>query len=198
MCFSKSFSVFVNICIGLITKQKTIGGICMARALDVANYITTYALKNDIKIYHLHIQKILYYLEAAHLVQRRVSLLDEDIEMWRLGPVVPNVYHNYKTFGARPISNVPKELRIDNGSIRYVGFDENILTPEVKAFIERNIVGLLNIDPFKLVEMTHEHKPWAENKELIESGVQDLLYDKDDIREYFEQHPEELMGVGIQ
>jgi uncharacterized phage-associated protein len=39
------------------------------RALDIANYITSYALKTGRKIYHLQLQKILYYLEAAHLVK---------------------------------------------------------------------------------------------------------------------------------
>ena len=51
----------------------------------------------------LKLQKLIYYAHGWHLAIRNAPLIDEVIEAWEYGPVVPNVYHEFKKFGNRPI-----------------------------------------------------------------------------------------------
>ena len=72
----------------------------MNRALDIANYVILYCLRHNIEITNLKLQKILYFLEANFLFEHRRPLFEDQIEKWKLGPVFPNVYHQFKTFGS--------------------------------------------------------------------------------------------------
>jgi uncharacterized phage-associated protein len=78
-------------------------------------------------------------------------LLNEAIEAWRYGPVIPSVYQQFKDFGPKPIQNIPDV------------YDLSSLLADVET------VGLLNMvwsafkgfTPFKLSEMTHlSGSPW--------------------------------------
>ncbi len=51
----------------------------------------------------LKLQKLLYYAHGWHLAIAGLPLLDEPIEAWTYGPVVPTVYHEFKAYGREPI-----------------------------------------------------------------------------------------------
>ncbi len=52
----------------------------------------------------LKLQKLIYYAHGWNLALRDQPLIDELIEAWEYGPVVPNVYHEFKQFGNQPIT----------------------------------------------------------------------------------------------
>jgi uncharacterized phage-associated protein len=54
-------------------------------------------------ISNLKLQKLLYYAQGANLALRDEPLFPEAIKAWVHGPVVPQVYHEYKQYGAGPI-----------------------------------------------------------------------------------------------
>ena len=165
------------------------------RALDVANYVVHHALETGKPITHLQLQKILYYLEAVSLVKNGESLINDDIEKWKLGPVVPEVYHQYKVFGSNPISYVPKELKISDDNIFDVElkeFQEDVIHEETRKEINPLIDKLLNYSGFQLVEMTHQHDLWKDDAPKIQEGIQYIKYNKNDMREYFIKNKDEL------
>ncbi|GAB3801058.1 Panacea domain-containing protein [Virgibacillus kimchii] len=175
----------------------------MFRAMQIANYIIHLALEKDIDVTNLHLQKILYYLQAKSLYETGDPLFAESIGKWRLGPVVSNVYHEYKEYGSQPIREIANEIIFDDEtmSIKFVEFDVNEIPEEIADDddIEQSIVSLLKQNPFHLVDKTHEHSPWSEFKGRIESGERGLEYTNEEIREYFIQYPEkleEVMGDG--
>ncbi|WP_172507385.1 Panacea domain-containing protein, partial [Enterococcus faecalis] len=65
-------------------------------AMYVADYIIDYCNKHDIEINNLKLQKVMYYLQAKSLVETNEPLIDEELQKWKYGPVVPTVYHEYK------------------------------------------------------------------------------------------------------
>lgn len=169
----------------------------MYRALLIANYIVFVALRRGIDITNLHLQKILYYLQAESLVNTGRPLFDGVIEKWRLGPVVPTVYHEYKKFGSQPIKEIAREIVFNNSTmnVEFVDFDENNINFEDRERITPLIIQLLNKDAFKLVDKTHSHSIWSDYREFIEAGEKNLRYTNDEIRNYFIQHPEKLTEV---
>lgn len=59
------------------------------------------------RISNLEIQKILYLAQMYRLgFDPSTPLILEEFEAWDLGPVIPDLYHRLKAFGARPVRNV--------------------------------------------------------------------------------------------
>ena len=55
-------------------------------------------------ISNLKLQKLLYYAQGIHLALNGQPLYPERIEAWQHGPVVPEIYHAFKEYRARPDS----------------------------------------------------------------------------------------------
>jgi uncharacterized phage-associated protein len=55
----------------------------------------------------MQLQKLLYYVEAWHLAITDRALLDEDIEAWEKGPVVPEVRNLRRSAASRLAGNAP-------------------------------------------------------------------------------------------
>ena len=70
------------------------------RSLAVANWF----IENLSKITPLKLQKLIYFAHGWHLAIRDQPLIDELVEAWEYGPVIPNVYHEFKVFGNQPIT----------------------------------------------------------------------------------------------
>lgn len=78
------------------TRHKAMSAPYSAKA--VANY---FLAKNRLTQMKLH--KLLYYAHGWHLGFQEKPLLDETLEAWRYGPVVPSIHREFGRFGATPI-----------------------------------------------------------------------------------------------
>lgn len=169
-------------------------------ALTVANYVVHHALTRKNNISHLKLQKILYFIEAHFLVDRGRSLIAEHFEKWKLGPVVPEVYHEYKTFGSRPITRVPSIHSIkfneekDDFEFSVEKFDPTSIDidTEDKDFIERITDLYIKEEAFDLVERTHKHDLWQDESTRIMDGERGLIYDKEEMLRYFRENTDLL------
>ena len=69
----------------------------------VANFMIGRARKDGRPLTHLQLQRLVYIAYGVYMVPRYRKLFAQDIEAWRDGPVVPELYHEFKKFGAAPI-----------------------------------------------------------------------------------------------
>jgi uncharacterized phage-associated protein len=99
-------------------------------------------------ISNLKLQKLLYYAQGGFLAVYDKPLFPEAIKAWEHGPVVPQVYHAYKKFGARPITVETVDLELYAPDIREV-------LDEVNSVYGQFTAG-------KLREMTHQEPPWRD------------------------------------
>ena len=120
-------------------------------ALDIARYVLTLVDvdKGDI-ISNLKLQKILYYIQGYHLAYFNKPLFKDSIEAWKYGPVVVNVYREYKGYDR-------EQLPTDN-----YNFNISNLSQEQKNLIINVFNIYNNFSASKLVEMTHDELPWKE------------------------------------
>lgn len=169
----------------------------MYRPLQIANYVVYIAQRERMTITNLHLQKILYFLQANELISVGNALFRGNIEKWRLGPVVPDVYHEYKEYGSQPIEEIATEVLFneDNWNIEIISFDPNDIDIETRERIEPLIINMLGKSPFELVDETHSHEPWFRFKSDIEMGNSSLCYTNEEISEYFLDYPEKLYEV---
>lgn len=126
-------------------------------------------------ITHLKLQKLIYYAQGVYLAITGQKLFFNDIEAWTHGPVVPEVYDEYKKYGKGNISNITLTEE-----------QEEIITD---IEIDRETSEILNMvyDNFaiytawQLREMSHvKNGPWDK---AIKNG--NTIIDTDDINEYF-------------
>ena len=125
----------------------------MYHALSVARYIIDFCNERGKGISNLKLQKILYFVQAEFLVStpHHTSCFKDEIEAWDFGPVVPNVYHQYKIYGS---GIIPSNL---NDTL--FPFYEKISFSD-RTIINDVIEAAENYSASQLVEITHKQSPW--------------------------------------
>lgn len=77
------------------------------KSLSVAQYLVNKCNQSEQVLTPLQLMKLVYIAHGYMLGKHSKPLLQEPVQAWRLGPVVPSVYHAVKEFGSAPVSNVP-------------------------------------------------------------------------------------------
>mgnify|MGYP000856125448 CR=1 FL=1 len=164
----------------------------MIKAIDVANYIVCYAAENHSNkpLTHLKLQKILYYVTTEFLKKNPEinSIYPEKVEKWQFGPVISDVYNEFKTYGGKPITSPTSEIIFSED-----GLDFEIKDFDISAFEDSNeclvriakqvIEKLIVKDAFTLVDMTHQEKAWLTAQSQIQNGERGLTYTLEELRE---------------
>lgn len=160
--------------------------------LDVARYVVEYCIEKETPISQIHLQKIIYYIQAAFLVELRKKCFNEKILNWAYGPVVREVYDEFRDFGSNKINKVPSIVSVTvdddfNFIYDYKQYNSSNIKKEDKDLI-RKIVDIYSvIPPFELVEKTHDEDPWyfsERNSEILTRSMQ----------KYYCGHKDKLYG----
>ncbi len=121
-------------------------------APDVAKYFlakTSEVSEADEFVSHLKLQKLLYYAQGFHLAMTGSPLFEDEICAWQHGPVVPNVWEQYKGYGRQGI-----EPPTD--------FDLNRYDAETQSILEQVWTVYGQFSAWKLRDLTHTEPPWKE------------------------------------
>lgn len=160
--------------------------------MAVANYVIEHAHKHNQVITNLHLQKILYFLQAATLVKFKSPIIKGDFSKWNYGPVMREVYSAYKDYGSSPIDDFAPNIDIDNGEWTInepQKIDTKIFADgNIKSFIDNTISKLLSMNAWELVDLTHQQDLWKkEETEIVLHSAND--YTNSEIKQYFEDNP---------
>lgn len=148
----------------------------------LAKYVGLTMLQKGISVSPLKLQKILYYIQAWHMVffDRENTLMAEAPHAWVNGPVYPQIYQEYKNcvpgmcdhlnpshFGVSSIDDVPEVA----GSIA----GQLALTDDQIQLIDSiiNLYGAKTQN--QLILVTHCEDPWCEKREGLKP------YEKSDV-----------------
>lgn len=72
-------------------------------AMELSYYIINKCVKDDCPITNLQLQNILYLIQRKFLKEENKEAFPDCIEAWQFGPVVPEVYYEYCTYGSMTI-----------------------------------------------------------------------------------------------
>jgi len=122
-------------------------------ALSVAHYIINYCNEQRKGVSNLKLQKLLYFVQAEFLVStpHNTPCFEDPIEAWDFGPVVPNVYHEYKIYGSGIIPSVSSDPFAD--------YYQKILSAD-QEMINEIVQEAANYSASQLVAITHNQAPW--------------------------------------
>ena len=131
-------------------------------ALDVARYVVNYANENNMIISNLKLQKILYFIQMEFLIQKKnIVCFKDDIEAWDFGPVVSEVYQEFKKYGALNIPPISYVYDDSNGllNLKKIKYESHICDKDKE--IINNVINECNeFSASQLVEITHNQSPW--------------------------------------
>jgi len=122
-------------------------------------------------------QKLVYYAQGIHLAMFDEELFSEEIKAWEHGPVVPELYHEFKTFSRGAIEP------------NFESFDIDIFTQKQKEMLKEVYNTFGQFSAWMLRNMTHEERPWVEttkNGTIIGSVINKKL-----LTEYFKTQIED-------
>lgn len=119
----------------------------------------------------LKLQKFLYFAQAASLAMFDKKLFGENIEAWKYGPVVSEIYHHYKN--TQGTSDTP--ITVTTGVYKEISDDQT----------KQLITGVWELfDKYsarELVDITHQHSPW---KNLYQEG-KNVVIPPEVLRDYY-------------
>lgn len=123
-----------------------------------SEYLVYYFNHRGALISNKKLQKLLYYIQAWHLVYFDNKLFNETPEAWVHGPVYPSVYRAYKKYKAKPIS-------FDSGISRQL-LDERLnsfgFSKDQIEYIEAVINSYGKKSALELELLSHRESPWLE------------------------------------
>ncbi len=116
------------------------------------------------KITNLTLQKLLYFVQGLSLAFFKQPAFKEEIEAWNYGPVIPEIYHKYKKYGRGEIQE-SKNVEISKA---------------VEAIIEIVTDYYGSFSSGKLIDITHEERPWKvtiKNQEIRQEIIKEYFED---------------------
>lgn len=138
---------------------------------------------DDYEVYenltHLKLQKLLYYAQGSFLAYANAPLFNDKIEAWTHGPVVREVYKEFKKYGRDDIIEDFDEE--DLKKVKEIEEDED--ASMILNLVYENFGGYT---AWQLREMTHiQNGPWE--RTVSEKGM-DKEISKDLMKDYFKEN----------
>lgn len=152
--------------------------------MDIARFVVNYCNKKGYEISNLKLQKLLYFIQADYLSDdRSMPCFNEEIQAWNFGPVIPEVYHEFKMYGSGNIPTIDSYLICDYENFEFGRrkFNESVILPEDRMRIGSALDSLSKYSATTLVNVTHNQKPWRD----AYNGQMNQIISKDSMREYF-------------
>lgn len=146
----------------------------MYKPEKIANYfLSKFGQDNDIT--PMKLVKLVYIAHGWYLGMTGEALISENPEAWKYGPVVPSIYHTFKSYGSSPIKKT---------------FNSEIELPEdIKKLLDKiwDVYGRYNA--IELSSMTHqENTPWHRVwNDASNENYFSLQISQDLISEYYKQ-----------
>ena len=96
-------------------------------ARSVANELICRAQGVNRDITPMQVLKLAYYCHAWMLGLYHRPLLEQPVEAWKLGPVVPDIYRSLRRYGGEPVRRVIDLTSLGVGERPYDRFETNVL-----------------------------------------------------------------------
>ena len=139
----------------------------MYNVLDVSRYIIKYSNEKEYGISSLKLQKVLYFVQAYFLISKpdESPCFRERIEAWDFGPIVPEVYCEYKQYGSSNIPTVLSFIDIDENNLwnsKRVKYHDTSIDSDDKELIRAVVDKFSDFTATDLVKITHRQAPWKD------------------------------------
>lgn len=121
----------------------------------IADYFISFSNETGELISNLKLQKLLYYAQAWHLGMNGQPLFEENFQAWVHGPVIPELYQQYKQFAWRPL--VREDL--GNGTFEQLEQQFDTESREIMTGVRDHYFAK---GAYELEMLSHRETPWLQ------------------------------------
>ncbi|MCD0489944.1 DUF4065 domain-containing protein [Pedobacter sp. MC2016-14] len=137
----------------------------MYRPNLIANFFIKKSLDTGKEVTPMKLLKLVYIAHGWYLALADQDLIDEGVQAWKYGPVIPSVYHKFKVYGNNIInslakfdvpgwSNDPFTQGVEINNLSKISEDD-------KKFLDRIFEVYGDLSGIQLSNLTHEiGTPW--------------------------------------
>jgi uncharacterized phage-associated protein len=155
------------------------------KAWDLSHIITHYVNQKGDTVSHKKLQKLLYYVEAWHLVNFGEPILDENFQAWVHGPVIPELYQQLKAYGFNNLEVVNDEYETVDEEIDAIIKKYKLTTDQVE-FINSVLNKYGGLSSFDLELLSHSEAPWLEARNgYAPHDTCNVIISKERIHEFY-------------
>lgn len=130
----------------------------MLNPKSIANYFIELARQSGEPLDPMKLQKLMYYAHGWYAGYTGSPLINETVEAWPFGPVIPSLYYEFKKYGSSQIREKAKDMI--NGQYCEVPIPG---TPSLLGFLNNIWNSYGKFTGIALSEMTHaQGSPWAQ------------------------------------
>ena len=133
-------------------------------ALSVANYFIELANKDGKPLHLLGLVKRVYIAHGFALALLHRGLINErfdKVEAWKYGPVIPSVYHSFKQYRAKEITEKTIVMELDEKNMCPIFETPNLTDKDEKRVVEMVWKRYISYSDNELVTLTHmKGTPW--------------------------------------
>ena len=152
----------------------------MYSAKAIANYFLDKADGERTTLTPMKIIKLVYIAHGWHLALTDKPLIKENVEAWIYGPVIPELYHEFKKYGNTPIQEYAMEIMAP-----VVTSSPPDLPFSIEQFLDRVWEVYKRFTAIELSQMTHqENTPWDRTIKTSSDKTDPRIPD-DLIRDYY-------------
>ncbi|OLF37597.1 MULTISPECIES: Panacea domain-containing protein [unclassified Psychrobacter] len=120
----------------------------------------------------MKLQKLMFFTQSWYLKSSNIPLFDGNFERWQYGPVLPEIYHEFKKFGAKNINEFGSDMWSERQKV-------NSSDHQVIDFLEKIIDIYGNYSGTELSWMTHQPETaWSRGKVGTLINLQDMIEGK--------------------
>jgi uncharacterized phage-associated protein len=158
-------------------------------ASAIANEFIRLAKKSNRPLSPMKVQKLVYFAHGWYLALTGEPLINEPVEAWKFGPVIPSLYHILKPYGstdiAEPLTDDPFHVFVDDEVHEY-SIDDGY-NPDENAHAKKIVKRIWDVyggfNAVQLSNLTHnEDAPWSQT---LDKDKKHTVIDQDLIKQYF-------------
>lgn len=116
------------------------------RSLGAAQYIVA---NSKVSVTPMRLLKLLYVAHGYSLALNRVPLLDEAVQAWQYGPIVPSVYDAVRKYRSKPVESIERA-------------DVGALTQADRVVLDNVLATYQHVNAIQLSAAMHQPgTPWS-------------------------------------
>lgn len=124
----------------------------MYSSFDVSKKILELASYDGQQLSPMKLIKLVYIMHGWHLGIKGTPLINDSIQAWQYGPVIPELYHVIKRFGTESVD--PNLIDL---------YSKKTLSAETSGFVESLWPSYKDMSAIELSALTHiDGSPWSE------------------------------------
>lgn len=119
---------------------------------SIANAILDLGDEHQIQLSNLQLNKIIFFIHSDCMFELEDRLSCLTFEAWQYGPVLPVIYHQFKSFRSSPITS--RATSLDKATGNQVVTDYTSLS-HLLPYIEQRFLQYARLSPSALVALSH-------------------------------------------